>query len=114
MSVATLMNFQDPSFNFDHYNDHVNMLYAEGVQAGSLNFSGLPYWIDPAYGDITVPTGWGNTLHTQAHADFISLFPAPYGGSGVANLNDVALNPETAAWWQFSNFQLHYIANQIP
>jgi hypothetical protein len=39
------------------------------------------------------------------------LFPASYGGSGVANLNDIALTPENSAWWQFSNFQLHYDAN---
>jgi hypothetical protein len=89
------------------------MFNTEEQIAGSLNFSVLPYLIDPAFGDTTVPTGWGNTLHTQAHADFISLFPAPYGGSAVASLNDIAVNPETNAWWQFSNFQLHYIANQL-
>ena len=112
MSAATLLNAADPAFSFEHRVAHQGMLITEAQQLSSLNFSGIPYWIDPAYGDTAVPTGWENTLHAQAHADFIGLFPAAYGGSGVASLNDVSLYPEPDAWWQFSNFQLHYIANQ--
>lgn len=92
---------------------HQSMLITTAQKGASLNFSGIPYWIDPAYSDSAVPAGWGNSLHAQAHADFISLFPAPYGGSGVASLNDVALQPEPKTWEQFNNFQLHYIANQL-
>ena len=108
MSGATLLNASDPWFDFDHQQAHNVMFTSE---AGSTNFSGLPYFIDPAYGDTAVPAGWGNTLHTQAHQDYISLFSAPYGGSDPANLNDLALTPEQSPWWQFSNFQLHYITN---
>ena len=111
MTAATLLNASDPAFNFEHRMGHEAMLNAQGASA--VSFSALPYFLDPAYGDEQVPAGWGNTLHTQAHADFISLFPAPYGGSGMANLNDVALTPEADPWWQFSNFQLHFIANQV-
>jgi hypothetical protein len=112
MSVATLLNVHDPAFDFEHRMAHEAMLTA---QAGvTPNFSGAPYWIDPAYGDAGVPAGWENSLHTQAHADFISLFPAPYGGSGVVDLNDISLRPAPDQWWQFSNWQLHYIANQVP
>ena len=108
MSGATLLNANDPWFNFDHQQAHNAMLVGEG---NSANFSVIPYLIDPAFGDTAVPAGWGNTLHTQAHQDYISLFPAPYGGSGPTNLNDVALTPEQSPWWQFSNFQLHYVTN---
>ena len=107
MSAATLLNASDPWFNFDHQQAHNAMLVNEG---NSTNFSTLPYLIEPNFGDTAVPAGWGNTLHTQAHQDYITLFPVPYGGSGPASLNDVALTPEPSAWWQFSNFQLHYIA----
>jgi len=110
MTVATLMNINDPSFNFDHRIAHEAMLIDE---VGSVNFSGIPYWLDPVFGDTAVPSGWENTLHAQAHADFLSLFPAPNGGSGMPSLNDVTLNDETSAWWQFSNFQLHYTASQL-
>lgn len=110
MSAATLMNANDPAFPFEHRMAHETMLIAGGDS--STFFSGLPYYLDPAYGDTAVPAGWGNSLHAQAHADFISLFPAPYGGSGVASLNDVSLYSEAQAWWQFSNFQLHYVADQ--
>ena len=110
MSAATLLNSADPAFAFEHRMAHTTMLIASGAEAS--NFSGLPYYIDPAYGDTAVPAGWENSLHAQAHGDFISLFPAPYGGSGVASLNDVSLYSEAQAWWQFTNFQLHYTADQ--
>lgn len=113
MSAATLLNANDPAFNFDHQQSHFGMLITEAGAGASLNFSVFPYLIDPSFGDTEVQAGWSNTLHAQAHSDFIGLFPAPFGGSGVASLNDVALNPETSAWWQFSNFQLHYVANQL-
>lgn len=113
MTVATLLNANDPAFSFDHYNDHVAMIGTEARRASSLNFSGIPYWIDPPYGDTAVPAGNENSLHAQAHADFISLFPSPNGATSIDCLNDIALNSETSAWWQFSNFQLHFIANQL-
>lgn len=110
MTVATLLNAADPAFDFEHRSAHRTMLQNEGVEAGQ--FSALPYLLDPNYGDRNIPAGWANTLHTQAHADFIGLFPAPYGNSPVG-LNDIALRSEPDAWWQFSNHQLHYIANQV-
>jgi hypothetical protein len=112
MSLVALLNAKDPNFDFEHRMAHEGMFITEGEKSGSLNFSGIPYWIDPPIGDTAVPAGWGNTLHAQAHADFISLFPSPYGGSAIARLNDISLFPEPDAWWQFSNFQLHYVANQ--
>lgn len=111
MSAATLLNANDPAFNFEHRLTHEAMLAAGGES--SLKFSGLPYYLDPAFGDTAIPAGWGNSLHAQAHADFISLFPTAYGGSGVESLNDISLYPEPDAWWQFSNFQLHYVADQV-
>ena len=111
MSIATLLNARDPAFDFEHRKAHETMLLKQ-AQA-SLNFAGLPYWIDPPMVDQSVPAGWGNSLHAQAHKDFIGLFPAPFGGSGVASLNDIVLLPEPDPWWEFSNFQLHYTASQI-
>jgi hypothetical protein len=105
---STLLNPNDQWFNFDHQQAHQAMWLKE---PNSTNFSVLPYLIDPSFADTSVPAGWGNTLHAQAHADYIGLFPPPYGGSGLTSLNDVALAPEPSPWWQFSNFQLHYIAN---
>lgn len=107
MSIATLLNPDDPWFDFDHRKAHEAML-----SLGSLNFSNIPYWIDPAYGDAAVPTGWGNTLHAKAHADFLGLSSPPSGGSAIASLNDIALRPEAETWASFSNFQLHFIASQ--
>ena len=112
MSIATLLNASDPWFNWDHRMAHQAMFLTDAQRAGSLNFSSTPYWIDPSLGDTAVPAGWGNTLHAKAHADFIGLSPAPYGGSAIASLNDIALRPEAETWEQFSNFQLHFIANQ--
>jgi hypothetical protein len=112
MTAATLLWGNEPAFNFEHRKAHEAMLVASGP--GSNFFSSVPYWIDPPYGDTGVPAGWSNSLHAQAHADFIGLFPALYGGSGISSLNDVSLYPEPDAWWQFSNFQLHYTAAQVP
>ena len=112
MSAATLLNPADPWFDFDHRKAHEAMFLTEAQKLSSLNFSSTPYWLDPSYNDTAVPAGWGNTLHAQAHADFIGLFPAAYGGSAIASLNDIALRPEAETWASFSNFQLHYIANQ--
>ena len=112
MSIATLINPDDPAFDFEHQKAHETMIFIENQKAGSTNSSGLPYWLDPAYGDTAIPAGWQNSLHTQAHADFIRLFPAPYGGSGIASLNDIALRPEPEAWARFANYQLHLVANQ--
>lgn len=112
MSAATLLNVRDPAFNFEHRMAHEAMLTAQAQVSNT--FSGAPYWLDPAYPDADVPAGWANSLHTQAHADFIGVFPAPYGGSGVVDLNDIALRPEPDAWWQFANWQLHYIAAFVP
>lgn len=112
MSAVTLMNAADPWFNFEHSQAHQRML-AKQVQVSSPNFSSTPYWIDPPYGDTSVPAGWENTLHTAYHASFLDLFASSYGGSGVASLNDISLYPEPSAWWQFSNFQLHLEANQL-
>ena len=110
MSVATLLNVRDPAFDFEHRMAHEAMLTAQALKTNV--FSGLPYWLDPAYGDPGVPAGWQNSLHSQAHADFISLFPSPYGGSTVS-LTGVSLEPHPDAWWEFNNHQLHYIANQV-
>ena len=112
MSIVTLINPADPAFDFEHRKAHEAMLFTEAKKASSTNFSGYPYWLDPFFGDTAVPAGWGNTLHAQAHADFIGLFPAAGGGSGIASLNDIALRPEPEAWAEFSNYQLHFIANQ--
>lgn len=89
------------------------MLLTEIAKRGSSNFSGLPYWIDPAFGDTDVPAGWANTLHAVAHGDFIGLFKPAYGGTGGQGVNDIALRPEPLSWAQFNNFQLHYISNQV-
>lgn len=112
MSAATLLNPSDPAFAFDHRKAHEGMLITTAELASSSIFSGLPYWIDPPFGDTAVPSGWANTLHAVAHGDFIGLFEPPYGGTGRAGVNDIALQPEPLSWAQFNNFQLHYIANQ--
>jgi hypothetical protein len=112
MSAATMLNANDPAFNFEHRMIHTTMLIASGP--GVNFFSSVPYWIDPSYGDTAIPAGWANSLHAQAHADFIGLFPALYGGSGLSALNDISLYDERGSWWQFSNFQLHYTAAQAP
>lgn len=113
MSAATLLNPNDPWFDFDHRKAHEAMLATILRKTNSSNFSGIPYWLDPKYGDTAVPAGWGNTLHAQAHADFDNLFPAQFGGTGKVDLNNIALNPEATAWEQFSNYRLHVIASQI-
>lgn len=112
MSAASLLFANEPAFNFEHRKAHEAMLSVSGPVT---QFSSVPFWIDPPFGDTNVPAGWANSLHAQAHADFISLFPTLFGGSGVSNLNDVSLYPEADAWWQFSNFQLHLsAAKAIP
>lgn len=111
MSAATLLNSADPAFDFEHRKAHETMLIRQAHV--STNFSGLPYWLDPAYGDTAVSAGWGNTLHAAAHRDFVQLFPAPFGGSAISSINDIALRPEAETWAQFSNFQLHYVAAQV-
>ena len=111
MSAATLLNARDPAFDFEQRKAHEKMLTQQ--DSVSPNFSGLPYWLDPAYGDTAVPAGWSNTLHAQAHQDFVTLFPAPFGGSAIASINDIALRPEAESWEAFSNFQLHYVAAQV-
>jgi hypothetical protein len=110
VSAATMLNANDPAFNFDHRMIHTTMLIASGP--GSNFFSSVPYWIDPSYGDTAIPAGWANSMHAQAHDDFISLFPSLYGGSGISALNDISLYDVQDQWWQFSNFQLHYTAAQ--
>lgn len=111
MSVATLLNMNDPAFDFEHRKAHEKMLLVSGQS--STNFSLQPYWLDPTFDDTAVPAGWGNTLHAKAHQDFVGLFPAAFGGSAIATINDLALRPEANAWAQFSNFQLHYIAERV-
>ena len=108
MSAATLIGGVGSVFNFEHRMAHEKMLAASGP---ITYFSSVPFWIDPPFGDTELPSGWANSLHAQAHADFIGLFPQAYGGSGLANINDVTLYAQTDPWWQFSNFQLHYTAN---
>lgn len=112
MSAASLLNPNEPAFDFEHRMAHQAMFQSEAQRLGSLNFSLLPYWLDPAFSDTAVPAGWGNTLHAQAHADFLKLSPAAGGGSAIASINDIALRPEPESWAQFSNFQLHFVANQ--
>ena len=110
MSGATLLNAGDPAFAFEHRRAHQTMLDEEARQG--KNFNTVPYWLDPEYGDQNIPAGWANTLHVQAHGDFISLFPPPYGGNTLT-LSDIALLPEVDPFWQFVNFQLHYQASLV-
>ena len=109
MSAATLLNADDSAFQFEHRMAHEAMLTAQAP--ASINFSALPYYLDPEYPDRIIPAGWANTLHVQAHADFLSLSGNAIGGN-TSFLTDISLRPPTDPWWQFSNFQLHFIAAQ--
>ena len=104
MSIATLLNLNDPNYAFDHDQMHRAM-------ANATPPSGLFPILDPIQ-DINVPNGWWDVNHAQAHQDFASAFPAINWPSNVA-ITDVALSTGPSEWWALSNRTLHNLANTV-
>lgn len=94
-----------PGFAFDHDQLHRTMAAAQGSSVATIN-----YLLDPLT-DVSVPSGWWNSTHAQAHSDFATAFPGIYWPSQIA-INDINLAQGPTQWWQFSNWQAHNLANQ--
>jgi hypothetical protein len=107
MTIATLLHPDDPSFAFDH--DQLHRAMFAVTPPGQ--FSATPYLLDPIQ-DQTVPAGWWDVNHAQAHEDFAAAFPAITWPSTV---EVAAINLETGPtlWWALSNWHLHTIANAM-
>jgi hypothetical protein len=103
MTIATLLNINDPNFAFDH--DRLHRTMTAALPPG---FTALLDLIQAA----TVPAGWWNTNHAQAHADFASAFPAINWPSKVA-IADINLSTGPTEWWALSNRTLHNIADTM-
>lgn len=106
MSVATLLNPQDPWFAFDHDQMHRRMIGAQG-SPGVFKTTILDPLSDP-----NVPAGFWNGDHSVAHANFASAFSAVYWPSTV-HIVDISLTQETSPWWELSNKSLHDLANSV-
>jgi hypothetical protein len=108
MPIATLLNRNDPSFDFDHDQFHRRMFTAIPAGAGA---SASPYLLDPVIG-AAVPAGYWNFNHATAHSDFANAFPTITWPSNV-KLIDLNLSVGSQAWWMLSNRTLHDIANTM-
>lgn len=108
MPIATLLNRNDPSFDFDHDQMHRQMFTAQ--PAGTAR-SALPALLDPSIG-AAIPAGWWNFNHATAHSDFADAFPTITWPS-VVNLVDLNLSEGAQEWWLLSNRLLHNIANTM-
>lgn len=115
MPLATLINPDDPIFDFEHMMAHRNYF---AIMAPLNRFSILPYLLDPSRG-TDIRAGPWHLNHQQSHNDFNGSLP-PYWtaqsiGFGIpANqiLVDSSLaEAESRTWWTFNNHQQHLIAN---
>jgi hypothetical protein len=102
------------AWSFDHAQAHQQLLIA---MAPLTQFSTVPYLLDPDAG-MSQQGGMWQTLHQQAHQDFIDALPSSYGSearglqtSQILLSLDVT-DPGQQAWWTFANHQEHYLANQ--
>lgn len=121
MPLCSLLNTDDPIFDFEHAMAHREVL---AVMAPLSNYSAIPYFIEPwplpfpPYPDPA--TDW-RLDHQQAHNDFSSAMPgyflAEHVGFGIPdnqNLLENDLNNEASrTWWTFANHQEHFIASGV-
>lgn len=108
MAISGLLDIDSPGFSFDHDQQHRNMVYSTPA---SLSWSTALYLLDPMQ-NANIPSGFFNTLHAQAHADFATAHPSIYWPSTVG-INDINLDSGATNWWAFSNWNLHNIANSV-
>ena len=108
MSIATLLNSDDPHFAFDHDQMHRQMIAAQG-SPGVYKSTILDPISDPA-----TPAGFWNGDHTTAHQNFNLSFSSIYWPSTV-HIVDIDLTQEHSQWWELSNRSLHNLAaTQLP
>lgn len=72
MPLATLLNPDDPIYDFEHMMAHRQYF---AVLSRLSNFSILPYLLDPAF-ETDMPAGAWNLNHQQAHNDFNRDLPS--------------------------------------
>jgi hypothetical protein len=84
MPLATLLNSDDPIFDFEHMMQHRRYFsvmgeHATNLNRGSLNqFSTIPYGaLDPSW-STDQPAWMWNKFHQQAHNDFNTDLPSNY------------------------------------
>lgn len=117
MPLATLMNFNDPIYDFEHAMAH-RAYYA--VMSPLSDYSVLPYFIEPMPRTPPPPpaTNW-RLNHQQAHNDYRAAIPGYWGADSIGfgipqsqNMIDSSFtDPSDMPWWTFVNHQEHYTAN---
>jgi hypothetical protein len=113
MSLASLLNPDEPAFAWEHQMAHRTNL---GVMSPLTRFSVIPYWLDPLANTEQPASAW-HLDHQQAHNDSALHLPSAYLGTAVgielhANLVDYDLsNPEQRQWWAFQNQLEHFVGN---
>jgi hypothetical protein len=111
MSSLDLLNFNDPTFAFQHAMSHRN---AMGVMSPLDRFSIIPYFIDPEQ-NVGTPGSMWHLDHQQAHNDALQHLPTEFGAATVGlfigqNLRDYDLDNEgQLKWWLFQNWAEHYV-----
>lgn len=119
MPLVTLLNIDDPLFDFEHAMAHREVL---AVMAPLSRYSAIPYFIEPwpqPFPPFPAPgTDWRQD-HQQAHNDLTVALPGFWGADNIGfgipqsqNLIDNDLNnPGSRPWWTFTNHMEHYVAN---
>lgn len=117
MPLATLLNSNDPLYDWEHANAHREYL---AVMSPLNRFSGIPYFVEPLPSPPPSPADMWNLQHQHAHNDFsLSLPPdwqathVGFGIPGNQNLLETDWNrPESRTWTTFVNHQEHYVASE--
>ena len=113
MAHPTLLNMDDPWFEWQHAMSHRDFL---GVMSPLTRFSVIPYWLEPITDQR--PAGPWRFNHQQAHLDAMNNLPATYLGEIVpgtaVNANLVDSNLDDAwnrSWITFQNHMEHYVGS---
>jgi hypothetical protein len=117
MSLAALLNADDPLYNFEHQMAHREYF---AIMSPLDRFSALPYHLDAPPLDNQTPAGDWNLRHQIAHNDFTNALPPFWDASQVGfgipadqNMIDGDWSaPGSRQWIIFVNHQEHFTANE--
>ena len=106
MPATTLINIDDPNFNFDHAQEHVSLDIAMGSPS---EFNLARYLLDPAAGQDLAAGNW-MMVHQTAHFDAMGY----YGASPSVSLMDTDITQPSSSrsWWLFANLYEHLTLEQ--